>query len=79
MVGRDLIIYILENRLEDEPVFKDGKFIGFMTEDEAAAKNNIGVGSIKALVSLGVIEGIRIEDKIFIEANTKLRKETDNV
>ena len=35
MTGRELILYILSNGLENEPVFKDGKFIGFMTEEEA--------------------------------------------
>ena len=41
MTGRDLIIYILENGLEDEPVFKDGKFIGFITTGEAAVQCNV--------------------------------------
>jgi hypothetical protein len=43
MTGRDLIVYILQNNLENEPVFKDGKFIGFMTEGEAAEKFDVGV------------------------------------
>lgn len=35
MTGRDLILYILMNNLEDEPVFEEGKFIGFVTDVEA--------------------------------------------
>ena len=38
MTGRDLIIYIMQNNLEDEVVLKDGFFVGFMDENEAAAK-----------------------------------------
>ena len=29
ITGRDLINYILTNHLENEPIFKDGKPIGF--------------------------------------------------
>ena len=36
MTGRDLIVYIMLNKLEDEQVFKDGKLLGFLTEAEAA-------------------------------------------
>lgn len=46
MTGRDLIIYILANGLEDEEVFQDGKFIGFVTAGEAAAKLGVGVATI---------------------------------
>lgn len=66
MTGRDLIIYILQNKLEDEPVFKDGKFIGFVTEDEAAEKMGVGTSSIRALVNLERMDGIRINDTILI-------------
>ena len=39
MTGRDLIIYILTNNLENEQVVnQDGVFVGFMGETEAAAK-----------------------------------------
>ena len=34
MTGRDLIVYILSNNLENEEVFKDGKFIGFIPAQE---------------------------------------------
>lgn len=48
MTGRDLIIYILENSLEDEPVFKDGKFIGFITDAEAAVRLKTGISTLAA-------------------------------
>ena len=38
MTGRDLIIYILENNLENEPVYKDGRLLGFLTVTEAAVE-----------------------------------------
>lgn len=73
LTGRELIIYILKHGLEDEPVFKDGKFIGFMTLDEAAAKMNVGKATVEAwakldtmaLDSIKVVEGIYISGNIF--------------
>ena len=38
MTGRDLIMYILNNSLEDEPVYDDGRVLGFISIVEAAAK-----------------------------------------
>ena len=52
MTGRDLIIYILQNNLEDEEIFKDGKFIGFVTLNEAAVRLNVGVETVKASIEL---------------------------
>ena len=55
MTGRDLIIYILENRLENEQVFKDGKLLGFITVDEAALKFGVGPETIRLWCMLGVL------------------------
>ena len=38
MTGRDLIMYILSNGLENEPIYENGKILGFMNEMEAAIK-----------------------------------------
>ena len=46
MTGKDLIIYILQNNLEDEVVLKEGFFVGFMDQNEAAVKFNVGVWTI---------------------------------
>ena len=62
MTGRDLIIYILNHNLEDVDIFKDGKFVGFITEDEAAVKLNVGVATIRAWVSIGMLYGVKIND-----------------
>lgn len=69
MTGRDLIIYILQNGLEDKEVFEDGVFIGFMTEEEAAVKFEVGVPTIRAWHSLGFIDGVNIGDTLFIFKN----------
>lgn len=71
MTGRDLIIYILENGLEDEPVIKDGKIIGFLTVAEAAIKFDIGEATIHAWYNLGVMDGIEIGDVIYISPKAK--------
>jgi hypothetical protein len=70
MTGRELIIYILQNGLEDKDVFENGVFIGFMDEEQAAAKFNVGVPTIKVWHSLGFIKGVAIGDKIFILSDT---------
>lgn len=69
MTGRDLILYIVENGLEDEPVFKNGKFIGFVTADEAAAKAKVGTATIHAWAYQGIIDGILVNEGLYIPAN----------
>lgn len=75
MTCRDLIIYILSNHLEDEPVFKDGKFVGFITAREAAEKMNVGVATIYVWVTQKRLDGILIGDTLYIPANCKLLEE----
>ena len=58
MTGRDLIVYILENHLENEELFNDGNFLGFLTIDEAAA--------VIALFELGKLPGVKIGETIYI-------------
>ena len=79
MTGRDLIVYILSNNLEDEPVFKDGKFIGFLTAGEAAEKLDVGVATIWALMAQQRLSGIQIGDVLYIPANCELKLGGSNV
>lgn len=72
MTGRDLIIYILANNLEDEFVFKDGKFIGFVTVGEAAAKANVGDATIYAWITQGWLNCVVIGGTIYISADFKI-------
>ena len=78
MKGRDLIVYILKNGLEDRPVFEDGKFLGFITIEEAAEKMNVGVATINTLIIRGVIECIVIGNAIYIPADFNTKGVTDN-
>lgn len=71
MTGRDLILYILTHGLEDEPVFENGRFIGFMTAEEAAVKMNVGVMTIRLWVGLGQLKGLMIGDALYIPADAK--------
>ena len=64
--GRDLIIYILENHLEDEPICIDDRFLNLMSEGEAAVKFNVGVATIRTWYACGVLDGIRIGKEIYI-------------
>ena len=58
MTGRELIVYILSNNLENEEVFKDGKILGYLTVDEAAVKLNVGPATIKSLIAVDMIKGV---------------------
>lgn len=71
MNGRELILYILENGLEDEPVFENGKLLGFMTIGEAAVKFNVGTATIRVWVNEEMLKGIKIGDEIYIPANAE--------
>lgn len=68
MTGRELIVYILENHLEDEPVFKDGTFVGFISEREFANKMNVGPNTVRAWVELHIADGVYIGDNLYIPA-----------
>ena len=71
MTGRELIIYILENSLEDEPVFKNGKFIGFITPEEVAVKTDVGAATVYAWINQGRIDSEAVKEGIYIPANFK--------
>ena len=66
MTGRDLIIYILENHLDDEELFKDGKLPGLMTYEEAAVKFAVGKETIIAWVKLGYLKSFKIYGRSYI-------------
>ena len=70
MTGRDLILYILSNGLENEPIVKDGKLLGFMTVDEAAAKMHVGAATIHVWIYQRRLNYISIGDAIYIPANS---------
>lgn len=75
MTGRDLIMYILSNNLEDEPIFKDGTFIGFMTVNETAVKMDVGVATIYMWILQGRLKHIRIGNSYFVPVGCELISE----
>lgn len=69
MTGKELIIYILQNNLEDEIVIKDGIFVWLMNEEEAAAKFNVGVATVKAWYACGMLSGTKIGGHLYFLRN----------
>ena len=73
MTGRDLIMYILENHLEDALVFDNDRvgreLLGFMTAMDAAREFGVGLSTIKVWYDLGYLKGFKIGDAYFIPAN----------
>ena len=65
MTGKDLIIYILQNNLENE------RILDLMTIDEAALKFNVGPATIKIWYEYDVISGIKFGDELYILSNKK--------
>lgn len=68
MTGRELIIYILENNLENEEMFSEDtvKLPGLLTLEEAAINMNTGISTVRTLYMLGKIKGCRIGGQIYI-------------
>lgn len=68
MTGRELIIYILENNLENEEIFSGDtvNLPGLLTLEEATVKMNTGISTVRTLYTLGKIEGCQIGGQIYI-------------
>lgn len=69
MTGRELILYILENGLENEEVFNDGDFIGFMSIKEFAKRCGVGIETVRVWIYTGMIDAVQFNDKFYIPAN----------
>lgn len=69
ITGRDLIVYILQNHLEDEPVIKDGNFIGFLSPNDAAVKKNVGPATIGVLIGIDKLDCYKLKDTRQIPIN----------
>ena len=74
MNGRDLILYILSNNLENEPVVKDGRFLGFLSAAEYAVKMDVGEETVRLWVNFGYLDGVIIYDEIYIPYNAVLKE-----
>lgn len=74
MTGRDLIIYILSNNLEDEPIYdENGRVLGFMTINEAASKFGVGKATIVAWHRMSMLDGVLIGDNLYIPVNAVVK------
>lgn len=71
MTGRDLIILILQNGLEDEEFFTDDHSMGFMTLQEAASKFGVGTSTVMVWFVNGHIPGCHINNEIHILKSAK--------
>ena len=65
MTGKELILYILQNNLENTIVLEDGFFVGFMTEEEAAVKFGVGTAQIRAWYHCKMLKGTKIGDSLY--------------
>lgn len=65
MTGRDLIIYILKNGLENEEIVIGGSIAFLMNADEAAAKFEVETETIKIWHELDMLPGIKIGDSLY--------------
>lgn len=73
MTGKELIMYILENNLENEPVFQHGKFIGFVTAGEVAERLNVGVATVYVWVYQKRLNGVWAGGTLYIPADFELK------
>lgn len=64
ITGRELIMLILENRLENEVL------LILSSEEELAVKFEVGVATIKAWETLGMIHGWKIGDTLYFLKDT---------
>lgn len=71
MTGRELILAIIEQGLENEDIFGDKGIFNFlnvklMPIEEVALKYDVGYETVHAWCSLGRMRAIRFGDKIYI-------------
>lgn len=71
MLGRDLIIYIMQNHLEDEEVLKDGRVMGLVSDMELAVRFHTGVESIHMLMTMVHTPSVKIDNTIYYPAIPK--------
>lgn len=73
MTGRELIIYILENNLEDEVLITKDRISSllFMTDKEAAVKFGVGVETVQLWHKLGMLESTHAGETLLILGNSK--------
>lgn len=75
ITGKDLIMYILENDLENDLFFDNKRvgreLLGFMSVMEAAIEFGVGTSTVLLWYERGSIKGFKIGETVFILANQK--------
>lgn len=66
MTGRELIIYILRNGLEDEPVFGEDSLFDFMSEGDFAARMEVGVATVRTWIEMEFLTAVCIGGTYYI-------------
>lgn len=76
MTGRDLIIYILSNGLENEPIYSDSTLLGLLTIEDISRQEQVGTATVYAWIKRGLLDTVTIGDVIFVPVtyNTPERK-----
>ena len=71
MTGKDLILYILQNNLENKEIFETGTFLDFMTINKAASTFGVGAATVHYWVKLEMLPSITIGNEVFIPKNAE--------
>ena len=72
MTGRELVIFIMENGLEDSKLFEDGTpGEGFHSMIEAAHKFDVGEATIQVWCERKLIPSIKLGNAYYIPKNAK--------
>ena len=71
MTGKELIIYILENNLEDTPISDGDGFLNFLTVTQAAIKFGVGEATVRIWYKMKAIDGIVVGDELYILPSSK--------
>lgn len=66
MTGKELIIYILQNDLENSVIFQDGETYGFTSVGKAAVELEVGLATIESWIDMFKIKRHVIGDKTYI-------------
>ncbi len=77
MTGRDLIVYISTNKLEDKPIFHNGRLLGFMTVEEVAVLLGVGKATVYAMVAMNQLDYICIGDTVLFPAFQPLNEKLE--
>lgn len=73
MDGRELIIYILKNNLEDEEVFSEEFWSRMPSPMTVAIKFKVGVSTVEAWIETRQLDAIKFNGKTFVTPDS-LRK-----